>query len=116
MAPSQPMMWLAMGLKAVTGVNTFTACIIAVNSASPVGDLGAVNGVGQMLASAARALGPALGGVIWGGSLSLFVALGVPTWGHQFLPFACAAAVAAATTLIYEGVRLPEDEVKVAGA
>ena len=105
--PAQPTMWLAMALKSIAGVNAFTACIILVNAVSPVADLGAVNGVGQMLSSAARALGPALGGVSWAASLRLFAALGLPPAGHQFLPFAFAAGVAAGTTLIYRRVELP---------
>ena len=42
----------------------FTGCLIEVNSAArATGQLGAVNGAGQTLASLVRALGPALGGL-----------------------------------------------------
>ena len=76
-----------------------------VNTVAPKGSLGAVNGVGQTLASAVRAAGPALGGIFWGESLVLFQYLGMGAWGHQFLPFG--AVVALLTLGVYRKVKLP---------
>lgn len=56
--------------------------VVLVNKSAPAGQLGAVNGAGQMLASAVRGAAPALCGVIWAASLGLRLP------GHQFLPFA----------------------------
>ena len=82
--------------------NAFTACLILVNAAAPKDALGAVNGAGQALASAVRALGPALGGLSWAWSLQLEPAL--PAWlPHQYLPFAVAAAMMLGTDLVYRG-------------
>jgi MFS family permease len=107
-APSALTMWLAMGFKAIAGTNAFTGCIILVNAVSPKESLGAVNGVGQTLASAVRALGPFLGGVFWAWSLTFFKYIGLESsWGHQFLPFLFAAVVALATLLVYAKVKLP---------
>jgi hypothetical protein len=36
-----------------------------INNSAPEADLGLVNGFGQSLASAARCLGPAIGGALW---------------------------------------------------
>ncbi len=60
--------------------------VVLVNKAAPAGQLGAVNGAGQMLASAVRGAGPALCGVLWAASLGMRV-----PW-HQFLPFALVSA------------------------
>lgn len=64
-----------------------------------------VNGVGQTIASAVRAAAPALGGIAWGWSTSLSLP------GHQFLPFACVAAVALGTLVVYYILDLPSKEV-----
>ena len=77
-----------------------------VNAVAPAESLGAVNGVGQTIASGVRALGPALGGVSWAASLRLFRAVGGSSWGHQFMPFAMAAVVSLATIFVYRGVHL----------
>jgi len=99
---SRGVMWLAMGIKSAAASNSFTSCMILVNESAPPGTLGSVNGVGQTLASAVRAVGPALGGFSWAWSLQLFKALGAPsTFGHQFLPFSIAAGVSLATVGVY---------------
>lgn len=103
MLPPQPVMWLAMACKSIVGVNAFTACLIMVNTVSPREHLGAVNGLGQSIASGARALGPVLGGMAWAASLQIW-----PGWGHQFLPFAGAACIAVATAQIFRRLTLPE--------
>ncbi len=47
----------------------FTPAMLLVNLAAPPKDLGSVNGVGQTVSSLVRAMGPALGGVLWAFSL-----------------------------------------------
>ncbi|KAL4856775.1 Protein ZINC INDUCED FACILITATOR-LIKE 1 [Chlorella vulgaris] len=96
--PSQAVMFLAMGLKAITATNAFTGSLILVNAAAPKESLGAVNGAGQSLASLVRALGPALGGLSWGWSSLLVGQDWWPHWvPHQYLPFVAAALVALVT-------------------
>lgn len=115
-SPPAATMWLAMGFKAIAGTNAFTGCIILVNVVAPKESLGAVNGVGQTLASAVRAAGPALGGLFWAWSLTLFKYLGFESsWGHQFLPFLFGAMVALATLGVYAKVKLPM-ETRIIGA
>lgn len=107
-APPAVTMWLAMGFKAISGTNAFTGCIILVNTVAPKESLGAVNGVGQTLASAVRAAGPALGGLFWAWSLTLFKYFEIDSsWGHQFLPFLFGAVVALATLGVYARVKVP---------
>lgn len=62
--------------------------------------MGAVNGASQAAASFVRAVGPALGGAMWGLSVSL------PFQGHQLLPFALTAAGFAAPLCILTFVNL----------
>jgi MFS family permease len=115
-APPAATMWLAMGFKAIAGTNAFTGCIILVNAVAPKESLGAVNGVGQTLASAVRAAGPALGGLFWAWSLTFFKYLNLESsWGHQFLPFLFAAIVALATLGVYAKVKLPMETQIIAG-
>ena len=71
-----------------------------VNSAAPKHAMGKVNGTGQMLASFVRAMGPALAGVLWGGSIQLSF------FGHQFLPFAFSSVVALGTQFMYVVLKL----------
>jgi hypothetical protein len=104
--------YLAMAAKAIAGTNAFTGSIILVNAVSPKESLGAINGVGQTLASAVRAAGPALGGLFWAWSLTFFKSLGFEsTWGHQFLPFLFAAVVAVATLAVYAKVKMPLEKI-----
>ena len=59
-----------------------------------------MNGLGQTLASFVRALGPALGGMLWAWSLGFF-----PGWGHQFLPFAFVVVIVVGTDwLVYRSI------------
>lgn len=60
----------------------FLSAVVLVNKSAPAGQLGAVNGAGQMLASAVRGAAPAMCGMLWAASLGLRLP------GHQFLPFA----------------------------
>jgi hypothetical protein len=52
-------------LKAVMGCLCFTAVTIQINHSVVQTHLGAVNGLGQSMASLARAVGPAVGGAMW---------------------------------------------------
>jgi len=109
--PSHAAMWVALGMKSIAGTNAFTSCIILVNTSAPKGSLGAVNGIGQTLASGVRALGPALGGLLWAWSIKLFKALGLESaWGHQFIPFGIAALIGLGTLEIYKRIELPVAE------
>ena len=67
-----------------------------VNRFSPPSKRGAVNGTAQTLASAVRALGPALGGYMW----AVFSGLAAP--GHQLIPFIIISACSAATIALYK--------------
>lgn len=104
------MLYGTLSLKMIAATNAFTACLILVNRSAPPGTLGAVNGVGQTIASAVRAAGPALGGLGWAASLAVG---GGGSWlgglaaaGHQALPFVATAALLLATQLIYCGSTL----------
>lgn len=72
---------------AATELSLRSPAVVLVNKAAPAGQLGAVNGAGQMLASAVRGAAPAICGVIWAASLGLRMP------GHQFLPFAIVGAM-----------------------
>ena len=50
---------------------------LQVNAAAPQKDMGSVNGASQAGASFVRAVGPALGGIVWGLSVA------IPFTGHQ---------------------------------
>ena len=75
---------LALDQQAVcSGMDSAHGGPVQVNTAAPREHIGAINGAGQTLASLVRAIGPALGGVLWGGVTSLH-------WpGAQALPFLC---------------------------
>ena len=47
--------------------------VVMVNQSAPAGKLGAVNGAGQMVASAVRGAAPALCGFVWAATLGLKV-------------------------------------------
>ena len=55
----------------VTQTIAFCQVMLLVNTSAPMSELGAVNGLGQTLAAAMRALGPLGGGASWSGALSL---------------------------------------------
>lgn len=88
-------------LTAVTCLRTFSAnfafnsSMVMVNVAAPKAHVGAINGVGQTLASFVRGMGPALAGALW----SLSVATGLHD--SQFIVFAIVAALAAAGNALY---------------
>jgi MFS family permease len=58
-------------MKNVTSCITFTSNMIMINNSVFDPYLGAVNGLGQSLASLARAVGPALGGALWSVSVQI---------------------------------------------
>ncbi len=66
-----------------------------VNNSGPRSQLGAINGAGQAVAAFVRALGPALGGLLWGASLHL------PIPGHQYFVFALVAIVMMVLQIVY---------------
>lgn len=103
------LLYVAMMLKSLAGCFAFTGTMIVVNtSVEDPQQLGAVNGVGQSLASLARGIGPAAGGLLWG----MTVNLQGHVIGAQLLPFACVASTAVVALLIYAFVK-PTDGVEV---
>ena len=52
-------------LKNISACVSFTANMIMLNNSVFDPHLGAINGLGQSLASLARAIGPAIGGALW---------------------------------------------------
>eukprot|EP00775_Hariotina_reticulata_P003088 gene3088-3367_t len=82
-----------------------------VNALSKPEQLGAVNGVGQTLASLARGLGPAVAGVLWGATVE-----GLKVQGAQMVPYLMVALTAILGLVIYcclrpfEGVEVVEGD------
>jgi MFS family permease len=64
-----PLLLLTNVFKNVCAACSFTAVMIQVNHSVYEDYLGAVNGLGQSLAALARAIGPALGGMLWSMSI-----------------------------------------------
>lgn len=102
------LLYFAMLLKSLAGCFAFTGTMIVVNTSVDSQQLGAVNGVGQSLASLARGVGPAVGGLLWGMTVHLQGHIA----GAQLLPFACVAGTAVVALLIYAFVH-PSDGVEV---
>lgn len=94
-------LYVAMLLKSLAGCFAFTGTMIVVNTSVDPQQLGAVNGVGQSLASLARGVGPAVGGLLWG----LTVHLQGHVHGAQLIPFACVAGTAVMALLLYAFVK-----------
>ena len=96
---------LLLCLRSVFANNAFTSSMVLVNEAAPRESIGLVNGAGQTLASFVRAVGPALGGGLWGfASTSLRPPLG------QFLPFFLVSIGLVASSLVYTKVLPPLGE------
>ena len=72
-----------------------------VNSAAPRSKIGEVNGAGQTCASLVRAIGPALGGTLWGVATSWGVN------GQQAIPFLLISAGLILAQFVYQA--LPKD-------
>lgn len=83
---------------------TFTAVMIQINHAVFPRDLGVVNGLGQSLASLARAVGPALGGAMWSVSSAA---------GFTFLNFIIVCIVYIGAILLNRSLPLALDHNKV---
>ena len=82
-------------LRTVSANFAFNSSMVMVNVAAPKAHVGAINGVGQTLASFVRGVGPALAGALW----SLSVATGLAN--SQFIVFAIVSALAAAGNGLY---------------
>eukprot|EP00741_Cyanophora_paradoxa_P022067 tig00021434_g21302.t1 len=92
----------AMSIRAACGSTAFTAAILMVNNSAPASHLGAVNGLGQSLASLVRAFGPAVGSTVFAWSLSA----GLPFPLDAHLVFAGLGVVGGAAFFL--GYRLPD--------
>ena len=96
---------LLLVLRSCFANNAFTSSMVLVNEAAPRESIGLVNGAGQTLASFVRAVGPALGGGLWGfAATSLRPPLG------QFLPFFLVRLGLVASSLVYTRVLPPPGE------
>ena len=96
---------LLLVLRSCFANNAFTSSMVLVNEAAPRESIGLVNGAGQTLASFVRAVGPALGGGLWGfASTSLRPPLG------QFLPFFLVSLGLVASSFVYTRVLPPPGE------
>eukprot|EP00884_Botryococcus_braunii_P001000 jgi/Botrbrau1/10900/Bobra.0025s0073.1 len=89
-----------LSVKNTMASNVFTSAMLTVNAAAPPQCIGAVNGAGQSLASIARGVGPALGGLFWSASVSVHMP------AHQVIPFGVVAASFVALYRIYTHVHL----------
>ena len=79
----------------VSATFAFTSSMVMLNVAAPREHIGAINGVGQTLASFVRGAGPALGGGLWS------VSVGSGLSGSQFIVFAFISCVALAGNALY---------------
>ena len=106
----------------VTQTIAFCQVMLLVNTSAPMSELGAVNGLGQTLAAAMRALGPLGGGASWSGALSLARGSGaaaetcpgvyayLPYGARAFLVVAAIGAACALPTAPPPSVVLDDDE------
>ena len=80
-------------IRAAIGACSFTPIFMLINGSAPQSSLGAVNGLGQTLAAAARTVGPLIGGGVWSGTIG---------WGgwHHFVVYAIVGALCALTYYI----------------
>lgn len=92
----------------ITQTIAFCQVMLLVNTSAPTSELGAVNGLGQTLAAAMRALGPLGGGASWSGAISLArdngAAADTCPGLYAYIPYGCravlvVAAIAAACAL-----------------
>ncbi|CAG8438734.1 8723_t:CDS:2 [Ambispora leptoticha] len=60
---------ITLGVRYFLNVFGYTSILIVITNSAPRNVLGTVNGIGQTIASFARAVGPALGGALWTWSL-----------------------------------------------
>ncbi|KAI8893003.1 major facilitator superfamily domain-containing protein [Globomyces pollinis-pini] len=89
---------ITMGLRSFSEQLMLTSIMLIINDSAGPGQLGKVNGIAQCIASLARAVGPAVGGIVWAWStqnslgfpfnhlflfwlvISLLVLLGIQSW------------------------------------
>lgn len=70
----QALTWIpAQSSDSKDGYVLLAPAVVMVNQSAPAGKLGAVNGAGQMVASAVRGAAPALCGFVWAATLGLEV-------------------------------------------
>lgn len=66
---SSILLWISLlsvyTIRNILATLSFSGIIMLINNSAPEKDLGLVNGLGQSLASAARCIGPAIGGALW---------------------------------------------------
>ena len=86
-----PLLVLVLLWKNISSCLAFTAVTVQVNQCVADHELTSVNAIGQMMAALSRALGPALGGVLW----SIWLSVG-NVWGN----FAIVNVVFVLTVLI----------------
>lgn len=102
-AAVQVLLFVYMGLKSFASQMALTSSMVILNLTAPEGTLGAVNGVGQTLASLARSIGPAMCGTAW----SIAVRFDFP--GHQCLPFVFLAGGSLLTYYLCTFLKIPMD-------
>ena len=78
------------------GNNMFSCASGLINLAAPKAQLGRVNAVGSLLSAGVRSVGPALGGLVWGSSVT------IPA--HQYAVFSAISLGLLSILLIYAGV------------
>ena len=101
----------------VTQTIAFCQVMLLVNTSAPMSELGAVNGLGQTLAAAMRALGPLGGGASWSGALSLARDSGAAAETcpgvYAYLPYGARAFLVSRTALkhaqVYDELNHPAD-------
>ena len=80
------------------GNNMFSCASGLINLAAPKAQLGTVNAVGSLLSAGVRSVGPALGGFVWGSSVS------IPA--HQYAVFSVMSVLMLSILLVYIGVKV----------
>ena len=80
------------------GNNMFSCASGLINLAAPKAQLGRVNAVGSLLSAGVRSVGPALGGFVWGSSVT------IPA--HQYAVFSAMSLGLLSILLIYAGVKV----------
>ena len=96
--------YAAMGFRGMAATAVFTSSMILVNRACPVSQLGEVNGMGQLLASLVRGIGPALAGLEWAASVRSSARFA------QFGAFALVALTSLGGLALYARVDFHEEE------
>ena len=80
-------------IRAAVGACSFTCVFMLINGSAPQSSLGAVNGLGQTMAAAARTVGPLIGGGVWSATLH---------WGsmHHFIVYAIVGSLCTLTYFV----------------